>query len=78
MGLLIPLAPYEIYFIFPSNRRIDEIGEKLKTREKDELLEGEREEIDGLFTKWQWRNGVRFTVPVVAAVIGVLGMLSAQ
>ena len=75
LGMLLPIAPYEVYCIFPSNDRIKEIGRDLRTREKDELRGEEAEELDGLFTKWQWRNGIRFVTPVVASVVGLLGVL---
>ncbi|KAF2424444.1 hypothetical protein EJ08DRAFT_566817, partial [Tothia fuscella] len=69
LGILLPLAPYEIYFIFPTNCRIIDIGKELRNREKDELDGGGSEEFESLLTKWQWRNGVRFVIPIMAAVI---------
>lgn len=75
LGILIPLAPYEIYFIFPSNYKITDLGRRLKAEKRDELRPEEKRELDNLLTKWQWRNGVRFTTPTIAAIIGLYGLL---
>jgi hypothetical protein len=78
LAMLVPLAPYEIYFIFPSNYRIDDMGKALRKRENDELTAQEKVEFEGLLTRWQWRNGVRFLTPVIAGVIGTVGMFASE
>lgn len=76
LAILLPVAPYEVYFIFPTNHHISDLGKKVRSGEKDELNGEQREEFEALLTKWQWRNGVRFATPILAAVIGGLGMFS--
>lgn len=72
LAMLVPIAPYEVYFIFPSNDRIKEIQSELKG---DEIKTEERDEVRGLLERWQWRNGIRFATPVVAGLVGMMGML---
>lgn len=69
--VLITIAPYEIYLIFPINDRVEEIGEELEKGTKSE--EEVKRELKVLLEKWQFRNFGRVAVP---ALVGVGGMLN--
>ncbi|KAF2684226.1 hypothetical protein K458DRAFT_404500 [Lentithecium fluviatile CBS 122367] len=68
LGILAPVAPYEIVFIFPINDRIDELekrwknGSDVSTEEKGKL----RDWLD----MWKARNWGRVAAPLVHGVVG--------
>ena len=68
---LIVVAPYEIYFIFPINYRVDDIKEELEkgSKEGDDV----KKELKELLAKWQFRNFGRVVWPTL---VGVGGMMS--
>jgi Na+/melibiose symporter-like transporter len=72
LGILVPVAPYEVYCIFPINDRVKEIGESL---EKGREEKGMKKELEELFGKWIFRNYGRVGIPVVAGVVGWLGVV---
>ena len=67
---LITVAPYEIYFIFPINDRVEEIGEELEKGVKVE--EEVKKELKDLLAKWQFRNFGRVALPTLVGVGGIL------
>lgn len=77
-GILLPVAPWEEFLIFPTNNRILAFGHDPKTEGKDGVPEeqGERnEELNELLTTWQrWHLG-RVLMPLGAAVVTALGLL---
>lgn len=85
LAVLLPVAPYEVYFIFPINGRVREIWREEEEAERgpdgDGDADGERErsraekELKGLFEKWRVRNYGRVVIPVVAGVVGWLGVV---
>jgi hypothetical protein len=68
--LLVTIAPYEIYLIFPINDRVTEIGEALdKGKEREEE---QKRELQSLLGKWAFRNWGRISMPVVVGVVGIV------
>ena len=70
---LITVAPYEIYFIFPINDRVEEIGRELEKGAGTE--EEQKKELRELLGKWQWRNFGRVGLPVIVGVVGMLNIV---
>ena len=86
LAVLLFTAPYEIYFIFPINDRVEELGKKMDKMDADDGegngAEGEIARIDkelrALIAKWGNRNFGRAGPCLVAAVlVGIAGMLGA-
>lgn len=70
------MAPYEIFYIFPINDRIEEIGEEI---EKDKGREVElKKELQELLNKWQFRNFGRILSPLVVGVAGMLNIVKKE
>ena len=69
---LITVAPYEIYFIFPMNDRVEEIGEELEKGVRME--EDVKKELQDLLAKWQFRNFGRVALPALVGVAGIVNM----
>ena len=87
LAVLVPTAPYEVYFIFPINDRVEEIGRGMdrlnKDNEKEERTEREIEEINrelrALLASWGYRNWGRVGPCLVAAMlVGTAGMLGSR
>lgn len=70
-AVLVPVAPYEILAIFPSNDRIEEMGLDFDRREADRASKEESEELEGLIRLWQRRNILRATMPLAASLVGL-------
>lgn len=70
-GTLITVAPYEIYYIFPINDRVEEIGEEIESGARNE--EEQKRELQELLGKWQFRNFGRVGLP---AFVGVAAMMN--
>lgn len=72
LAVLVPVAPYEIYCIFPINDRVKEIQGEVG-QGKDEERAGK--ELRRLFDMWRFRNYGRVGIPLVAGVVGWLGVV---
>lgn len=72
LAILVPVAPYEVYFIFPINDRVKEIDDDINGRGASEKVE---KELKRLFRKWKVRNWGRVVMPLVAGVVGWLGVV---
>ncbi|KAJ4991592.1 hypothetical protein SVAN01_02973 [Stagonosporopsis vannaccii] len=72
LAILVPVAPYEVYWIFPINDRVKEIG-----KEVEEGRDGERagRELRGLFELWRLRNYGRVGIPLLAGLVGWMGVV---
>ena len=70
--ILVPVALYEIYCIFPINDRVKEIGEDIKKHGDENRF---KKELGELFAEWQFRNYVRVGLPLVAGFVGWLGVV---
>lgn len=79
-GVLLPVAPWEAFLIFPTNDKIlamrDRLGKEGKGRVgKDQG--GSDKELNELITSWQrWHVG-RIVMPLTAAIITAVGLLNA-
>ena len=71
VGIMVPVAPYEVYCIFPINDRVKEIGQDIEKRRDENRF---KRELGELFTKWQFRNCVRVGLPLVAGFVGWLAV----
>jgi hypothetical protein len=69
---LVIVAPYEIWFIFPINDRVEQIGRELGEGNKKE--EDFRSELHALLNQWQARNFVRMGLPLCVGVVGMLNL----
>jgi hypothetical protein len=72
LAILVPVAPYEVYFIFPINDRVKEIGRELSTGEEEKSV---KKELDALLRTWKIRNWGRVLAPLVAGVVGWMGVV---
>jgi hypothetical protein len=71
LAILIPVAPYEIYAIFPINDRINEIRLELEGKTAEDFSTAQKAELGALLTKWQWRNWGRVACPLVVGLVGL-------
>jgi hypothetical protein len=71
--MLVTIAPYEIYLIFPINDRVEEIGVMME-REMEKEVEQKRE-LWGLLKQWQFRNFGRVGMPVLVGVLGMMNLV---
>ena len=67
--MFLPVAPYEIYFIFPINDRILEIGKVLGRTSKGKGEQGVEKELATLLEMWRNRNWGRAMPGLVASVL---------
>ena len=73
LAILVPLAPYEIYFIFPINEQILRM---------DALLDGSTHDVKQVeklrdsLRKWQLRNLGRVILPLLASLVGLRSLVS--
>lgn len=72
LAILVSVAPYEVYCIFPINDRVKEIEDELAKRSNEKQA---KQELQNLFKKWQFRNFGRVVIPLVAGVMGWLGFV---
>lgn len=71
--VLFTIAPYEIYLIFPINDRVKEIGQAM---DKEVGREAElKKELQGLLSKWQFRNFGRVLTPAIVGLIGMMNLV---
>ncbi|KAH6621975.1 hypothetical protein C7974DRAFT_214216 [Boeremia exigua] len=71
LAILAPVAPYEVYCIFPINDRVSEIREEVERGANEEKA---KKELKALFSKWQFRNYGRVGIPLVAGIVGWYGI----
>jgi hypothetical protein len=74
IGILLPVAPYEVKFIFWINDRIEEMGEKWK-KDVDVSAE-EKSELRELLDTWKRRNWGRVLIPLATGVVGLLSLVT--
>ena len=75
MAVLVPVAPYEVCCLFPVNGRVREIGVEIEKRRGKADEKEVKRELGELFGKWKVRNWGRVGLPVVAGVVGWLGVV---
>lgn len=74
LAALVPVAPFEIISIFPTNDRITELGHQLE-KGVDNFEDERSAELDRLLVSWQkWHTG-RIMIPLTAGVVTALGLL---
>lgn len=71
--VLIPTAPYEIYFIFPINDRVMEMNHQI-AKDGEELTEQQKKELSSLLNKWAYRNFGRVAMPFMAGILGIYNL----
>jgi hypothetical protein len=71
--VLIIIAPYEIYLIFPINDRVEEIGQEMAKGMGGEVYQ--MKELQKLLRMWQLRNIGRVVAPAVVGVIGFMNLV---
>ena len=69
--ILLLNAPYEVYFIFPGNDEILDMGRKLRDLKKDHASENEQKRLSYLLEQWKFRNLGRSGLSLVAGLIGL-------
>ena len=73
-GIAVSMAPYEIYFIFPINDRVVELGKALEVTGEKEENEKIDKELTTLARKWRFRNwgraGPSLVISVLMAFVG--------
>ncbi|KAF3007597.1 hypothetical protein E8E13_007763 [Curvularia kusanoi] len=69
--VLIPVAPYEVYWIFPINDRVKEIGSAVSGEGDEKEAKGE---LQVLFRRWQKLNFGRVGLPLAAGIVGWMGV----
>jgi Na+/melibiose symporter-like transporter len=67
--MVVTVAPYEIYLIFPLNDRVKEIGSVLEHSTVSE--DAVKRELQTLLKTWAFRNWGRILAPVVVGVMGL-------
>jgi len=71
---LLPVAPYEIKFIFWINDRIEEMGTKWE--KGADISTEEKIELRDLLDLWKRRNWGRVIIPLTTGVVGLLGLVT--
>jgi len=74
IGILLPVAPYEIKFIFWINDRIEEMGTKWE--KGADISTEEKIELRDLLDLWKRRNWGRVIIPLTTGVVGLLGLVT--
>lgn len=73
--ILIQVAWYEVYFIFPINDTIKAMGEKLEVAGEQELPKAEQKRLRELLVKWEFRHRLRIAMPFFGCIFAVLAIL---
>ena len=71
--VLVPAAPYEIYFIFPINDKIMAMNQQVE-KDGEDMTKQQISELSSLLDKWAYRNFVRVALPFVAGVLGICNL----
>ncbi|KAK3117987.1 hypothetical protein LTR53_000139 [Teratosphaeriaceae sp. CCFEE 6253] len=74
-GLLIPIAVWEVYMIFPINDRVAELDKKMQGGGGGALSKAEVAELTDLLNEWSTMHTVRWVLPGVAAVVSALALV---
>lgn len=78
-GILLPVAPWEAFLIFPTNDKILAMGDRFGKESKGVASKdqsGSDKELRELITSWQrWHVG-RILMPLGAAVVTAIGLLN--
>ncbi|KAF9697653.1 hypothetical protein EKO04_004190 [Ascochyta lentis] len=72
LAVLLPVAPYEVIFIFPINERVQAIAGALEGGGDEK---GAKRELVVLLQQWRVRNYGRVGMPVVAGVVAWCGVV---
>lgn len=73
--VVIQVAWYEVYLIFPINDTIRAMGERLEETKAQELPEAEQKKLMELLAKWEFRHRMRIAIPFVGCVAAVAAIL---
>lgn len=73
--VVIQVAWYEVYFIFPINDTIKAMGERLADAGEQELSEAEQKKLMELLAKWEFRHRMRIAIPFFGCVAAVAATL---
>ncbi|KAF3041358.1 hypothetical protein E8E12_008231 [Didymella heteroderae] len=72
LGILVPVAPYEALCIFPINDSVKRMGEQVRSGADEKRV---APELIRLLDRWRVRNYGRVVLPLVAGVVGWLGVV---
>ena len=70
--VLLIIAPYEIYAIFPTNDRVAEMEKELAKGLMEE--DAAKKELKVLLKRWQFRNFGRVGLPLIVGVGGMMNL----
>jgi hypothetical protein len=70
--VLLIIAPYEIYAIFPTNDRVAEMEKELAKGLIEE--DAAKKELKVLLKRWQFRNFGRVGLPLIVGVGGIINL----
>ncbi|KAK3658019.1 hypothetical protein LTR56_000773 [Elasticomyces elasticus] len=73
-GLLAPIAPWEMYMIFPINDRVAEMDRRMEQDGSNVLSAAEKNELGGLLSRWAKVHSFRFVMPALAAVVSAVAL----
>jgi hypothetical protein len=76
LGILLPVAPYEVLFIFWINDRIAAMEANWTKDGNAEVKAEEKRELGALLDLWKSRNWGRVLLPLATGVVGLLGIVS--
>jgi len=74
-GLLIPIAVWEVYMIFPINDRVAKLDQKMRKEGSDSLSDVETTELIDLLNEWSTMHTVRWVLPGTAAVVSGVALV---
>lgn len=78
MACLVPAIPWEIQAIFPTNDRMEEIGENFEDSRTPDSGKGDNAEVDRLLLRWQRRHIVRIVCPAAAFLVTLWSVITEQ
>ena len=73
-ALLVPIAVWEIYMIFPINDRIADIDQQMMKGGSEALKAEQERELGRLLDRWTKMHTVRFVLPGLAAIASASAM----
>ncbi|KAK0294908.1 hypothetical protein LTS00_006374 [Friedmanniomyces endolithicus] len=74
--LLVPIAVWEIYMIFPINDRIADMDQQMMKGGSEALNAEQGRELGRLLDRWTKMHTVRFVLPGLAAIVSASAMSS--
>lgn len=73
--IVMQVAWHEVYFIFPINDTIKDMGKMLEGTNEQSLPEAEQKRLTQLVLKWERRHRVRIAIPFFGCIVAVTAIL---